>query len=127
MSANWKDIVSPGNDWVIGQSSRAYGAPATEILKVRGSDGKATLKGNQLLAGQPLVMAVALGHNGAGDVTLTGVKAGDKVASVANLTTPGDATSSFESTISADGKIHQSSATDLSAKELLFTVVKQSQ
>lgn len=74
------------------------------------------------LSGSSIKQFVVTGHNGAGSVTLTGAPLGATVISVVNLTTPGDATSSFESTISVAGQIQQSSATDLSAKTLLVTI-----
>jgi hypothetical protein len=63
---------------------------------------------------------VQAGKNGAGALTLTGTLVGDKVVAVANLTTPGDLQSSFETTITVAGQIQQSSATDLSVKQCLF-------
>lgn len=72
------------------------------------------------------VKTVVTGYNGAGTVTLAGVKVGDKVVAVINMTTPGDVTSSFESTISVDGQIQQTAATDLSAAKLLVEVSPRS-
>lgn len=66
-----------------------------------------------------------VGSNGAGAVTLTGTLVGDTVELVVNLTTPGDVTSSFESTISVAGQIQQTAATNLSAATCLFFVNPQ--
>lgn len=63
-----------------------------------------------------------LGRNAAGAVTLTGAVLGAKVIAVQNLTTPGDVTSSFESTISVVNQIQQTSGSDLSAQTLKFFI-----
>src|ERR1700690_47666 len=65
------------------------------------------------------------GKNGAGALTLTGAVIGDKVLNVTNITSPGDVTSSFEATITVNGQIQQSAATDLSAKICLFMLLHQ--
>ena len=66
-----------------------------------------------------------VGSNGAGPVTLAGTQVGDTVELVVNITTPGNVTSSFESTITVAGQIQQSAATNLSAAQLLFFVNPQ--
>ncbi len=71
------------------------------------------------------LVTVQLGKNGAGALTLTGAAVGDKVIGVANLTTPGDLKASFETTITVVNQIQQSSATDLSAKQIQFMLLKQ--
>lgn len=74
-------------------------------------------------AGQQAFFVKALaGHNNTGPVTFAGISAGDKVVSVTNLTTPGDATANFETTISTTGQILQNSTTNLSTSQFLFTV-----
>lgn len=55
------------------------------------------------------------GKNGAGACTLTGAKVGARVMGVVNLSTPGDAASSFEGVITVADQIQQSSASNLSA------------
>ena len=60
------------------------------------------------------------GHNGAGNINVPGLKAGDVIDQVQNITTPGDATAGFTSPIAADNTLAQTSATDLSAKTLLI-------
>lgn len=63
------------------------------------------------------------GKNGAGALTLTGAKVGDKVRNAMQITdTIGDVTSSFESVITVADQIQQSAATDLSIKVILFTL-----
>ncbi len=71
----------------------------------------------------PLIVAVA-GHNGAGAVTLTGAKVGDKVVGVTQLTTTfQDGKANFESTITVADQIQQSSATNFSAVVFQFVIV----
>jgi hypothetical protein len=60
-----------------------------------------------------------------GEVTTAGVLAGDAVDSVANLSTPADATANFEATISTSGFIQQISGTNLSASVFQFFVNPQ--
>lgn len=72
------------------------------------------------------IRKVQAGSNGVGAVTLAGAVIGDTVENVANLTTPGDVTSSFEATISVAGQIQQTAVTNLSAAQLLFMVKAQS-
>lgn len=62
----------------------------------------------------------SLGRNGAGSLTLTGAKVGDRVAGVYNISTPGNAGASFETEITVADAIQQSSASNLSAVNLLF-------
>jgi hypothetical protein len=66
------------------------------------------------------------GKNGAGACTATGLEVGDVVLSVAGLTAGalGDASSSFESTITVDDEIQQSLASDLSANDYLATIYR---
>lgn len=71
--------------------------------------------------------AVHLGRNGAGAVTgITGTKVGDKVLMALNLTDDTNDASKFESTITVADEVQQSSATDLSAKKILFFILHQS-
>lgn len=64
----------------------------------------------------------SLGRNGAGAVTLSGAAAGDRVQGIVNITDHTSATSLFESTITVNNQIQQSSATDLSAKTLVYLI-----
>lgn len=77
--------------------------------------------------GSGLFFATQNGKNGTGALTLTGVKVGDKVVGVTQLTTTFQSVaSSFESTITVADQIQQSAATDFSAIKIQFVVVKQS-
>lgn len=68
----------------------------------------------------------SLGRNGAGAVTLTGTKAGDYVLGVVNNTDHTNAASSFETQISVNDQIQQSSASDLSAKTMHYLILAKS-
>ena len=59
-----------------------------------------------------------------GAVAAVGARIGDKVVTVANLTTPGSAAATFETVITVDDQIQQTGATDLSAKQLLIQLTR---
>lgn len=61
------------------------------------------------------------GKNGTGDCTVTGLLATDTLLSVAGMTTPGDASASFNATLKANA-ITQSSASNLSAETYVLTI-----
>ena len=84
------------------------------------------LDGKVVATSRHAIKKVTAGSNGAGPVTLAGTVPGDVVEVVANLTTPGDVTSSFEGTITVAGQIQQTAATNLSAAQLLFQVSPRS-
>ena len=65
------------------------------------------------------------GSNGAGACTLAGVKVGDEVVGVLQLSTPDDDKDDFESVITVDGQIQQTSATDHSLNEFAVLIVKR--
>jgi len=75
-------------------------------------------------SGPNALKVVASGNNGAGAVTVAGVKVGDNVELVlqSNFT---DATSSFEATVSVAGQVQQTSASNLSGNTYLFFVQPQ--
>lgn len=81
----------------------ASGDPSGLIL-----DNK-VVASNRLVGGMYFTKAVT-GLSAAGAVTLTGAAVGDTVVSVTNLTTPGDASSSFETTISVANQIQESAS-----------------
>lgn len=62
-------------------------------------------------------------RNGAGAVAAVGASIGDKVLMAVNLTDLSDATANFESTITVNNQIQQSSATDLSTKKHMFLIL----
>ncbi len=71
-------------------------------------DGK-VIGSNRLTGGSTFIKAVT-GLSAAGAVTLTGAAVGDVVVSVTNLTTPGDASSSFETTITVANQIQETAS-----------------
>jgi hypothetical protein len=66
------------------------------------------------------VTVVAAGRNGAGAVTATGAKVGDKVVAVVNLTDAASGASAFESVVTVADQIQQSSASNLTSKTYVF-------
>lgn len=68
---------------------------------------------------------LAAASTGSGGIAFTGVKVGDSVEFVLNLTGDADATSSFESTISTTGFIQQTSSSSLTGNTYLFFVQPQ--
>lgn len=151
-SKNWiQSIVSLGEPYLISFWDRKFGGKKSVALRVadgsgsgggsaaggtveiapdglgvvlgNATTGKVTVNGALNLPSTAFIVKTELGNNGAGSLALTGTKVGDKVLNVTNITTPGDVTSSFESTITVAGHIQQSSATDLSAKQLLFVIL----
>lgn len=95
-------------------------------------DGQASVSSALVLDGVPVattraeIVVCQLGRNGAGTLALAGAVVGDNVVNVTNISTPGDVTASFESTITVAGQIQQSAATNLSAAQLIFSVAPQS-
>ena len=77
-------------------------------------------------SGPNSIKAVASGSNGAGPVTVAGAVVGDLVEFVLDLTDATDVTSSFQSVVTVAGQVQQTSATNLSAKTLVFHVQPQS-
>ncbi len=138
--AGSKELITPGypKTWVFG--SRVWGGRGITIGKISDVDGSwsfataadfaggLTKAGAPVLAGNPMLQALAAGHNGAFSVVLAGAKVGDKVASVIDLTAAPavDQTAHFEATITVAGHIQQLN-TDLSlSTALLVSIVKQS-
>src|SRR5579871_3367792 len=75
----------------------------------------------------PVVSQLASGSNGTGSVPFPGAVDGDVVLLALDLTTPANVTASFEAVISTAGQIRQTSATNLSTKNILFHDVRSSQ
>jgi hypothetical protein len=70
----------------------------------------------------PAVFQLAAGNNGVGNVSFPAAVDGDAVLFALDLTTPANVTASFESVISLAGQIKQTSASNLSAKNIFFIV-----
>jgi hypothetical protein len=66
------------------------------------------------------------GKNLAGACTATGLKVGDKVVGVINITDSTNDDANFEATISVADQIQQSAASNLSAKKFALLVVVKS-
>ncbi len=106
-----------------------------EILGFRDSNGLAYLvapsydgtgilvmaRAAQVLTNGTFKYYVATGVNGAGDITTTGVVAGDVIEAVVDLTTPGKKTAS-QYTPGTDKVTQAAGAGDTSAKSLLITL-----
>lgn len=95
-------------------------------------DGQSGVSSQLVLDGVPIagtradIIVTQVGRNGAGTLALAGAVVGDNVLNVTNISTPGDVTASFESTITVAGQIQQTAATNLSAAQLLFSIQPQS-
>lgn len=68
---------------------------------------------------------VAAGAAAKGAITIAGTQVGDNVELVLNLSTPGDSSSSFETTVSVAGQVQQTSVSNLSGNTYLFCVQPQ--
>lgn len=75
-------------------------------------------------SGPNALKLVAAGRVGAGSIAFPAVKVGDSVEMVIDLTTPADASASFETVITVAGNIQQSSASSLT-DTYLFLVQPQ--
>jgi hypothetical protein len=74
----------------------------------------------------PAVSQLAPGSNGIGSIAFPAAVDGDVVLSALDLTTPANVTSSFEAVISTAGQIRQTSAANLSAKNIWFQIAPAS-
>jgi hypothetical protein len=70
----------------------------------------------------PVVFQLAAGSNGPGSVAFPAAVDGDIVMFALDLTTPANVTASFEAVISTAGQIKQTSASNLSGKNIFFLV-----
>jgi hypothetical protein len=73
-----------------------------------------------------VVSQLAPGSNGTGSVPFPAAVDGDIVLLALDLTTPANVTASFEAVISVAGQIRQTSAANLSTKNILFQVAPSS-
>ena len=101
----------------------------TGVVSIKALGTDPSVAGKNVLSGNAVYQLFAAGRNGAGSITLTGAKVGDKVAgpgAAYNTTTPGMvAAGTFESTITVADAIQQISASNLSASSFLFTLTHQ--
>lgn len=92
--------------------------------KVAAEVNKHKVSLDALEAGTYVTQRIFTGKNGTGACTLTGALVGDKVAGkIVNATDLTDDTANFETTITVADQIQQSSASNLSAKKFLITLV----
>jgi hypothetical protein len=70
----------------------------------------------------PAVFQLAAGNNGIGSISFPSAVDGDIVMFALDLTTPANVTSSFEAVISTADQIKQTSASNLSSKNIFFLV-----
>lgn len=146
-----KELISENNDFTVELVSLKYRSSRIKALKIDGKTGNITLTGATSINGQDLsnlsnVMSAVgtdgkvvktaiaatsfrsfctLGNNGAGHITATGVKVGDKVIMVADTTNHLSRASLFEATVTVNDQIQQT-GTDLSAATLVILVLAQS-
>src|SRR5260370_36044127 len=83
---------------------------------------------NQLVGSKrgPVISQLAPGNNGVGSVAFPAAVDGDVVLLALDLTQPANVTSSFQAVISTAGQIRQTTAANLSAKNILFQIAPAS-
>jgi hypothetical protein len=74
----------------------------------------------------PVISQLAAGSNGTGSIAFPAAIDGDVVLFALDLTTPANVTSSFEAVISTAGQIKQTSAANLSTKNIWFQIAPAS-
>lgn len=116
-----------GDEFEVKLNDRSYGGRTTTKFKVDKSGNVLGPTNKSVLTGT-LYSAVAVGANnsgegdeGAGHAKVTAAKVGDKVIACCNLTDTSDVQAKFETVVTVDGEVQQSSGTDnYSAKNILF-------
>ena len=114
--------AATANDILVSEHGRRFGIVGDGQS---GNPSALMLDGNVIASNRtaaPVLVLAAAGSNGKGGVTIANAVVGDTVVNVTNLSTPGDASSSFESTVSVAGQVQQSSASNLSGNTYLFTL-----
>lgn len=133
------EIEWDGTNWVLVQDNRggsvtpldttASDITAVGAAKVAGAVGKAADSGHvHQLDKSCFHVVYVTGVAAAGPATATGVKAGDQVLAMLDLTAAPlvNGAGNFESTITVNGQIQQSSASDLHLHTYLLIVVAKS-
>lgn len=113
--------ATPDNSTYISIHGRRVGLVGDGV-----SSGGLLVDGALIGSKRSAVKTVFTGRNGAGAITLTGARVGDKVSALINMTSPADAKANFESVITVDNQIQQSSASDLTASKFLVELSLQS-
>lgn len=115
-----------GDDILVEMHGRRFGIvgdgqPGDPSLLIL--DNKAHMSNRQAA---PIFGAVVAGSNGVGPVTVANAVKGDTVIWVHNMTTPADASASFEGTVSVTGQVLQTSASNLSGSTYQFNLYARS-
>ena len=123
--------VTPGNLAALGSTATFAGFVelATNAEALTGTDtARATTPANVAHVIGKLMPISFAGHDGAGACTATGLKIGDVVLGVTDITSGGEGnvSSDFESTITVDDQIQQSGSSDNSTETLLALVLRKS-
>lgn len=77
---------------------------------------------NQVVATKrgKIISGISAGAAAAGPITVAGAVVGDVVIAVTNLTTPANASASFEATVSVAGQVQQTSGSNLNGSTYQF-------
>ena len=121
--------LTPKNLAALGSTATFAGLAelATNAEALAGSDtSRALTAANLAHVLSAIGMIVSNGHAGAGACAATGVKVGDLVISVADITDGGDVSAGFESVVTVNDQIQQSSSSDYSSDSLIFLVLHKS-
>lgn len=121
--------VTPGNLAALGSTATFAGFVelATNAEALAGTDtARATTPANVAHVIGRLMPSSFTGHDGAGACEATGLKVGDVVLGVTDMTNTGDVSSEFETAITVNDQIQQSGAGDYSADTLLALVLQKS-
>ena len=100
---------------------------ATNAEALTGTDtARATTPANVAHVIGKLMPISFTGSDGAGACTATGLKVGDVILGVANITDGGDASTNFEAVVTVNDQIQQSAAGNYSTTTLLALVLQKS-
>ena len=121
--------VTPGNLAAIGSTATFAGLVelATNAEALTGTDtARATTPANIAHVIGKLMPISFTGSDGAGACTATGLKIGDVILGVTNITDVGDASSDFEAVVTVNDQIQQSVAGNYSTTTMLALVLQKS-
>ena len=121
--------VTPANLAALGSTATFAGLVelATNAEALTGTDtARATTPANVAHVIGKLMPIVFTGHDAAGACTALGLKIGDVVLGVTDITATGDVSSDFEATITVNDQIQQSGSGDYSTDALLALVLQKS-
>ena len=121
--------VTPGNLAALGSTATFAGFVelATNAEALTGTDtARATTPANVAHVIGKLMPISFTGSDGAGACTATGLKVGDVILGVTNITDVGDASSDFEAVVTVNDQIQQSAAGNYSTTTMLALVLQKS-